>query len=479
MSGLDYLARGLAAQAKVAALRPRYADWMGMRPLGGLMQTPPTITVGNATSLSGGFFYPAASGSGFYNITTSLSNRMSFTRGGLAAVPVGEAVTFDNVTVSNPSVYSRAGVGFSFMHFGSAFELIMVGSTAYRVRINDEYVSLVPQSTSGYSPFHAKYDFGTPAWRRVDVIGDALYVIGVIVGANDSLDPVALRGPRCIVLGDSFTTNASDGWVAQFADAMGWDDVWPSGVGGTGYLATAGGAAPKYRDRVEHDIVQYAPDVVLVSGSVNDDAFTAAQVGAEATLLYSALRSALPDALIVAATTATGGVGRCSANKLATKDSLKAQAEAEGVLWIDPLETPICFATGTAISGTVRADVTAGATTIDLSGGAGALNNPQPGSTIEIGTGASCERVQVKTYYQSTSGIVTADVGDPLQYAHAVDEPWVQVGGSYLTGVGNVAAPTGFGNSDLFVSGDGVHPTALGHEALGTITATLLRAAFV
>jgi lysophospholipase L1-like esterase len=43
--------------------------------------------------------------------------------------------------------------------------------------------------------------------------------------------------------------------------------------------------------------------------------------------------------------------------------------------------------------------------------------------------------------------------------------------GPWQTGDGNVGAPTGTGNGDIWVSADGTHPTAAGYKGLGELFA--------
>ena len=49
------------------------------------------------------------------------------------------------------------------------------------------------------------------------------------------------------------------------------------------------------------------------------------------------------------------------------------------------------------------------------------------------------------------------------------DEPWI-------TGTGNIGAPKGDGNADIFVSADGTHPTPLGIEYFATQLNAFFRA---
>jgi len=59
--------------------------------------------------------------------------------------------------------------------------------------------------------------------------------------------------------------------------------------------------------------------------------------------------------------------------------------------------------------------------------------------------------------------------------AHSVGEPMTMKGPSYLTGRGNAGVPTGFGNADVYVSADTVHPTPAGARAKARAQGGLIR----
>jgi lysophospholipase L1-like esterase len=48
----------------------------------------------------------------------------------------------------------------------------------------------------------------------------------------------------------------------------------------------------------------------------------------------------------------------------------------------------------------------------------------------------------------------------------------------WITGTGNVAAPTGDGNADLYINADGIHPSAAGTVFLGDKLASVIRPQF-
>src|SRR5260370_38729020 len=97
------------------------------------------------------------------------------------------------------------------------------------------------------------FPYGSAALRPTVFIATATIFGGVYTAATDTIQPAPVRGPRVIVVGDSFTEGAGgtsqvNGWVQVFADALGWDDVWPSGAGRTGFVNP--GVAPRmtFRD---------------------------------------------------------------------------------------------------------------------------------------------------------------------------------------------------------------------------------------
>jgi lysophospholipase L1-like esterase len=339
-------------------------------------------------------------------------------------------------------------------------------------------VSLTPTTTGGAgTTLFYKLDFGVVRSRRIEVYGGNLAFNGVLIGPTDTIRPARVRGPRTIVLGDSFTafgcSAVGPGIGLALSDALGWDDVWNSGVGGTGFLATNGGVAPTLRARVQRDVIAHAPEVVLVLGQINDSASSPAAIGAEAALLFGQIRSALPGVLILAAPNFNGGVNKPGfMAQLAIKNAVKAACLAAGGLYLDLLEMPLPSGF-TAPSG-LSTDSKGVGTPGDAVGGAQVLLNfvPQPGSHVEIG---GTERLHVKSFNMVTATKRGIQFDGATRVAHAVNEPARAVGPCFWTGTGRIGAPTGFGNADLLVDTDGVHPTHdLGCRALGYALADLL-----
>lgn len=444
-----------------------------------VMGTPPTQTTALTSQVTSSIRWASASGTTFFNVVNPSSESFTYLRGSPKVAVTGDYVTFDNVTTTLAPAYGAASTGVAFYHQGQDVEIILGGTagTYFMVKVDDEYTSLTPTAvTSNSAENYYRLSFAARAHRRIEVIGYNLSFAGVMTGPNDSITPAPVRGPRTVILGDSFVAGsgasgvATNNFVVSFADEMGWDDVWASGVGGTGYLATNTGTAPTFRGRAARDVIAYAPEVVIVVGLQNDwGASTAAQLGAEAALLAAQLKSALPNAVIAAAPNFNKGVNGVTATHLDIKDAVKAAWTAAGCLWLDLIELPLST---TPLSGAI----TGGAVSAGLTGATGLKLNfvPQPQSTVEIGSGATRERIQLKSFSQTGGSQYTALFDGALQYAHANGEAVTQVGGSLWTGTGKVGTTTGYGNADLYVSADGTHPTDAGHLAMGATLAQRL-----
>ena len=179
--------------------------------------------------------------------------------------------------------------------------------------------------------------------------------------------PNPVRGPRVLIMGDSWTSNAN---VTNVMNAAYWDigphigsdDVWLDYMGGTGYGVTSaanGTDAPanRYLDRLgtvnvagqTWDVATVKPDVVVIHGGGCNDLFkgrTVAQVIADASTAFRTLRTKLPDAKLVFVegfsppgfTPAT-----YNPNYIAIRQGLQAALTDTGVYYIDVATTSPWF----------------------------------------------------------------------------------------------------------------------------------------
>jgi lysophospholipase L1-like esterase len=179
-------------------------------------------------------------------------------------------------------------------------------SIPYRFIVDGQYVDTTGTlSNQSSSPRYFLLDFGSKAVRTVSVEGEQnLGFLGFAVGAGDACSAPSVSGKRMIVLGDSITTGTAatrlgDGFASIVGDMLGFSDVYASGLGGTGYIATNAGTRYKLGDRLG-DANAHGPwDLIVVAMGVNDMGQTGAAITSEAAADFASLRAANPAAQIM------------------------------------------------------------------------------------------------------------------------------------------------------------------------------------
>jgi lysophospholipase L1-like esterase len=455
---------GLSAVAGVRRSLPKPSE------VDAVMASPPSIAAtASATVITSAVKWPSITTSGTSRIPTDHFNYLG--AGGFATY----GTTFPDYTYVAPTNGSTGWTSAYVVEFffdGTTVDLIFKGIGGpgqLRIRVDGQLVSATPISlgVTGGDQI-VPITFATRQPRRISVEATVAPWGGVNVGPNDTVWKSDTRGPRCIVIGDSFVNGTGaagagcTAFVRRFSQAMGWPDTWASGIGGTGILNP--GSFVKFRDRIATDCTAWNPDVVVIVGSVNDTSFSAAQVQAESALLFQQIRAALPSVLlIVTAPTWKQGVSSYNNALLQIRDGIKTAALAAGGYFVDWLEKPLDT---TPITTTLASAASASATTIS----ANALIPIQ--STLDIDAAGTRERRRVLNVAGSGPFTLTLDVA--LTAAHSSGATVTQVGPSHWTGTGKVGTTTGVGNCDLIVSADATHPSQAGHDYLGSDLAMLV-----
>ena len=454
------------------------------------MADPPAIAITNTPTLPRR--WPIGTGLSSWPVTAvPMGGNYTISRG-IPAADGGPTLAYaagDTVTQNREGVRAPSSTQISFYHEGERLELhfqIMLDN--FLLKIDGEYVSIDPLTASGTNP-HFLIEFGSRRLRRIDIVTFKSPFIQARTQPGDALYAAPVRGPRMIVVGDSFTTSDPDSWVNWFADGMGWDDVWASGVGGSGYCSDALGNRLTFIERVQADVIDHRPDIVFIHGSVNDLGFTPAEVREAARTYVSTVRRALPDCLVAGGINTPYGVEFWHPSSLDVVDALREGFESAGGAWMTPLEMPMTqIGEPIGIRATLSASIIAGRPgnsgtpdQVDVASGFRINSDPadpgtilRTGSTVEIGTGATRERV-VLTAQSVVAGKLAFGFDGAFKFAHAPGEAVREVGPCHMTGLGNVNTPTGWGTADLYVGPDEYHPSAAGKIALGQANAALLR----
>lgn len=364
----------------------------------------------------------------------------------------------------------QIGVMFS----GLTIVMVVKGlSTNITAKVNDQYVSLTPTvvPTNASLNFYS-LTFPTAQLRRIDFIGDnvlsAFKFGGFWVSATDTLYPAPIRGGlRMMIMGDSFTTSTGAGSTALgfpgvVGEYLGIDDVWQSGIGGTGLINP--GNYCTYQQRVLTDVIPFAPDELIIQGFFNDNNFLSGQIQAALTLLISTVQNNLPLCRItVVGPYVNSGSGTHPGDPgfMGTRNACAATVASfasNQVRYMDPTTGPAPLLPHTT---QLSAAVSAGATTFLTTN----INFPVPGTTYQLPDGK-------RLFAISRSGFTTTV--DRIPGSYPAGTQLTQVGNCYLRGAGFQGATTGIGNADNLVFTDDVHPSSPGHIAMGVMIAGMI-----
>ena len=256
-------------------------------------------------------------------------------------------------------LYTVGPWGVEFEYDGSEFEVSVKGTGTQAVRrctvdgegYNTRFGTAGP--TADGNGYLVHYDFGTAKSRRIRFdFTDSVFFGGINREPATTISVTTKSlGMSIAVIGDSFTegTGASapfTGFGERLGQYLGSRNVNMSGWGGTGYLNDVGGTKETFRTRVTKDIIDAAPDIVLVAGGINDQtAYVEATFETEADLLFDAIMTGLPDcALIVVGPWWPNGSP--VANNIKVRDSIREKSLPYARLFIDNLGGTIPY-TGT------------------------------------------------------------------------------------------------------------------------------------
>lgn len=193
-------------------------------------------------------------------------------------------------------------------------------------------------------------------------------LVAVNVGAGNTISshPLPSKPNLLIVEGDSYTEGYNptvlvygwpsfwyDGWVWQLAHLQPNTVAVPSGIGGTGFIASNAGASPTFGQRVISDICalyasavasgKYNQIFITTSGSINDlDVDTNALYSA-ATNVYTILKNNCPQAHLFFVGNWLGAGGRTTPQNddLANDSVLSSAAATVGVPYFSPIKSNV------------------------------------------------------------------------------------------------------------------------------------------
>lgn len=228
-------------------------------------------------------------------------------------------------------------------------------ATQYRLSIDGRKVTDLTQAvggTSAGSRYTVKFDLGSSAPRRIRIDFYFAPFGGIHVGPADSVWKTPFTGDRLMVMGDSITGGSDENtgsgagtWAHRFARLLGYTDYWNHSIGGTGYVAAGGDVV--FGDRVDGDVIAYAPDRIIIAGGVNDAAAWAGVPNA-AREVFRAVSTGLDAYTVVMGCYSSQAVP--SDGQTAVDEALRAEARAARLPFISPLTGGVYDASGALLA---------------------------------------------------------------------------------------------------------------------------------
>ena len=351
----------------------------------------------------------------------------------------------------------------------------------------------LPSDGNGYLDLVALGAAGT--YRvRLEFAADTRFY-GIRCATSDTVRAVRRRPVRVMCVGtsmeeptfsDSGTWTSGDGWPVILGHLTGWD-VWPAGSGGTGYLNPGSGRV-KFRDRLQNDVVAFAPDVIFWgSGPMNDWSYgstTPAALEAEALACYQLVKAALPNCEQILLTgTWPAGISGIPVGYWQFVEAVERAAAAAGITTLDTLRQRIPdYLRDYGDAGwasTLTASASSGASSVSVATLPAYFAQASTGTDgwwVRIGSGASqCVR-RVNSY--SGTGPYSLSLANTLPATFPAGSAVSLGAESYITGTGRQGATANDGNADVMTGTDGTHFTKQGHRHFATLVASLRARAY-
>lgn len=311
-----------SARAKAAVGNPRTLSlYAGLSGAPSMSATVPTAGASPATVL-----FAATSG----GVATALYD----VRGGWAGInssyiiPLGVTKNPSQTTAGgSSSVANQSSQRVAFYSTAATVIVRLIAGQGANVRvlIDGQYTSLTGYAfTANGAVNYLTLPFASraPQGRLIELEvaagntqggSNSVMQFGGVYQAQNEQIWAPSKGLRLIVAGDSYTNGVGaaingDGLVAVAKDYLGIDDLWPSGLGGSGWIVRPSGTESALRDRL-FDITGNSPDLAVIMMGANEanlegSTFNGITVStlttqAEVTAQLLAIRAALPNLPII------------------------------------------------------------------------------------------------------------------------------------------------------------------------------------
>jgi lysophospholipase L1-like esterase len=209
-----------------------------------------------------------------------------------------------------------------------------------------------PSSGAGGNCLMYTFNFATQQMREFQILANAFVFNGIWVntgssilqspdtGLSQSPNAVQQAGYRAVFMGDSIGEGATSSLNFTVGRLLGWT-TWNVPWGGTGYIADASGTRSNFYGRYS-DITQAQPQIVVISGGINDNGYIASDNGANFTYkvnqLFSRVATDFPNAIKIAVSPfwpRSGAVAEIPPEIILERDIIQAKAAQYNFRFID------------------------------------------------------------------------------------------------------------------------------------------------
>lgn len=203
--------------------------------------------------------------------------------------------------------------------------------TEYGVR---KLLGVIPTVPADGNKYLVKVETGVTLMRRWEIEQSNGLFGGFNVGPTDLYGAVNLTGLHVLVVGDSFVEGSGTngayhlGLANELCRMLGADKRAISGIGGTGYFANNSGTKKNLLERLQTDVIDLAPDVIIHMNGLND---TGEGIETNAGTVFDAISTALPNTIQIV----FGPFQPRSIDVEARRAAIQSACSARGLLFID------------------------------------------------------------------------------------------------------------------------------------------------
>lgn len=202
--------------------------------------------------------------------------------------------------ISGHPINVRYSVRFALI--SDSFELFVKSGGKWFLEIdniiNTNILLNIPANGNFY---YSKIEFSDWKYREIGLVSvDGAPFGGIAINKTNTIYKIGNPRKKLIVVGDSFSENNNVLGYTTFLEILSNKqlDVWPSALGGTGYINTYG-ERTNFLGRIFSDCINYNPEIVILAGGINDGNYNKSNIYDAVFNTIQSIKTNLPNTKIV------------------------------------------------------------------------------------------------------------------------------------------------------------------------------------